>query len=542
MIPHESLVAPRDHLGVLVEPREVAAGLRPGRSYGVAASSSGSTPFQSAIPEPANFAEMPPADTTAGTKLDHYFSNGNSLAALRDLMAQQFGLKRPIVATGHQAEFVHAGVFAKTIAADLLAESMKGTAVFVCVDSDTPKTDRLFVPTSPGGIPNKNPISIPALSLVLPIESQVRLAPSRWRAFFDEVARLEGDRGLLAAFVNGWMTGVDTAIQLRYAMTAAQSAVEAQLGFTPATPVNISALAETPAFRAFAADILGNAAAFADAYNRAKLNYRRRNRVRSPHNPVTDLTRDGERIETPFWVLRPGGSRMRLWVAVNGERLTLFADQERIGDEALAQLRSADAAQPWQVEAVGWRIRPTVITLSAFCRIYLADAFLHGIGGAKYDEITDELLSTFWRVPAAAMICVTATAHLPIVAPPLPPQPRGSLREAWHNPQRIWADLPGELLAEKQQLIRECLRLRENDRANRADRRRNHTSLRDLTERLATITKPRREQLRDAWHDYTVRGGWLGIARDREYFFAMHSRDTMLALIERLRAAFKTNG
>ncbi len=518
MIPHDRLVAPRAHLGVLVEPpvRDAILDIQSRHDSNL----------------PATRAPQPHAGWLDSTVND-----------IRRGLSRQLDVHGPVIATGHQAEFFHAGVFAKTIAADLLAASLNGSTVFVCVDSDTPKTDRLAVPTSIAGVVQRHSIPIPGLVTGLPIESQQALNKPAWAEFFDELGRVAPAGALLSDYARQWLNVSDATIVFREAIIRAQTALERGLGLSPARPLLISLLSKTTAFRAFVARIIADASGFALAYNCAKHNYRMRHRVRSPHNPIPDLQIAGPRIETPFWVLKSGGPRLRLSIEARGETLAFFADHEFIGEESLDTMTHIDqAAKPWSIEAVGWSIRPTVITLSAFCRIFLGDVFLHGIGGAKYDEITDELLASWFRVPAAPMICVTATAHVPMNLGTGAPQPPGSVRESLHHPQRFWGDLPAELVAQRARQIDAVVALRKDDRHNRSARRGAHRALKESTRQLAAHTQAQREHLAAAWERFNAAQAQRAAAADREYFFALHNRDTMSALVERMRVALGTTG
>ena len=44
----------------------------------------------------------------------------------------------------------------------------------------------------------------------------------------------------------------------------------------------------------------------------------------------------------------------------------------------------------------------------------MAESFLHGIGGGKYDELTDELLRRFYGVEPPRFLVLSATLLLPL--------------------------------------------------------------------------------------------------------------------------------
>src|SRR5262249_2863990 len=51
-------------------------------------------------------------------------------------------------------------------------------------------------------------------------------------------------------------------------------------------------------------------------------------------------------------------------------------------------------------------------------RLFLADLFVHGIGGGKYDEITDELVRRFYGGEPPDFLVLSATLWLPVAHEP----------------------------------------------------------------------------------------------------------------------------
>ena len=46
----------------------------------------------------------------------------------------------------------------------------------------------------------------------------------------------------------------------------------------------------------------------------------------------------------------------------------------------------------------GVRLRPRALITTMFARLVLSDIFIHGIGGAKYDQVTDAIVRRFFAV------------------------------------------------------------------------------------------------------------------------------------------------
>ena len=75
-----------------------------------------------------------------------------------------------------------------------------------------------------------------------------------------------------------------------------------------------------------------------------------------------------------------------------------------------------------------WVIRPRALTLTLWVRLLLCDLFVHGIGGAKYDRVTNDIFRTYYRCEPPAMACVSATLRLPL--------PRAAVQEKDHLASR----------------------------------------------------------------------------------------------------------
>ena len=52
------------------------------------------------------------------------------------------------------------------------------------------------------------------------------------------------------------------------------------------------------------------------------------------------------------------------------------------------------------------------LVTTLFARLVLSDLFIHGIGGAKYDQLTDELIRSFFGLAPPDYLVISATLHL----------------------------------------------------------------------------------------------------------------------------------
>ena len=93
------------------------------------------------------------------------------------------------------------------------------------------------------------------------------------------------------------------------------------------------------------------------------------------------------------------------------------------------------------IETSGWKVRPRALTLTLFTRLGFADGFIHGIGGGKYDEVTDDIIRRFFRLDPPGYAVVSATLRLPIRRFPATPdalrRAERRVRDLDWNPQRF---------------------------------------------------------------------------------------------------------
>lgn len=459
---------------------------------------------------------------------------GFPLSAWRRSLREALQLRGPLIVTGHQAEFFHAGVFAKALAARQISTRLGGEALWLTVDSDLPKSADLALParTSDGRIERRR-LTLPAVDMPLATRWQPEAPVAAWRDFFAEIARQSamGSTLALRTYQDAFLRESRPTLRFCDALERANAALEQLCGVEPCRTLRISELSQQTAFTAFAAQIARDAHRFASNYNAAQAEYRRRHKVRNAARPAPPLELAERRVELPFWLQPAGSERRRLQVEPRHDAIVMCS-----GAEPVAEL-AAHGPVPAALVPSGWELHPRALTLSAFARLFLADAFIHGIGGAKYDEMTDLFLEAHFGTQGAPVVCVTATLRVAHELAPPAPRPdaaQRSLRDLHHNPQRHWPDAPASLLAEHQAAIQHVLRLRAEDRLNRAARRTAHLALRDVLARIAAAAAPRRAALQDAASAAEVLTRQVEAAHDREYFYALARESDLLMIAARL--------
>lgn len=512
LIRRERLRTPSEHLGTLIEPP--AAQL-----HGL-------------LERPAE------ADVERVPILDR------PLGQWRTRLREDLGLDAPVIVTGHQAEFFHAGVFAKSIAAQILAEHHGGQAVFLTVDSDLPKTAHLTWPQQTAAGLRRVEAAIPACHPQLPYEFQPRAPRAHWLQFFARVSAMYAgyDQALLPTFARAWIETGGPTLDYCEAMVGARTATEAALGLHDVRDVRLSRLCQTAAFRAFAAHLLLDARRAAAAYNAAQAAYRQRHHVRAAGRPVAPLLIRDDAIEVPFWVVRADESRRRLYVTPKADSVELATDHRSLGCLSRTELeRGAARGGPGPLALDGWQLRPRALALSAFARLFVGDLFVHGIGGALYDEMMEDFVADWLGALPGPACCASATLRLPLPCGGVRPSDIGAARhqshDLRHNPQRHLVGLPAVLLRRRVELVNRSRQLATQAPRDRAGRRLVFNEIRRVNEQMLQTDPWRAARYEQNVHELERQWRLDQIALDREYFYALHRQDVLEELIRAMRSA-----
>jgi len=419
---------------------------------------------------------------------------------------------------GHQPELFHPGVWIKNFILQALAREHQATPLNIVVDNDVAKSPVLRVPdgTRVVSVPfdqtgGENPFEerrVLDASIFNSLPERVHALTRQWpfRPWVGEVWKQ-----MQAA-------AADTPL-LGERIVRGRRALERTMGLQP-FEVPLSALCQTEAFAWFACALLADLPRFVNDYNSAVHDYRARHDLKSKNHPVPDLARSGATFETPFWIWQPGAARrQRLFAVADAKGLQLFA-----GTKHAAHL-PGDAhawAASWPtLERQGIKIRTRALTTTLFSRLLLGDLFLHGIGGGKYDEVTDDLMVRFLGLRPPGYLVATATLLLPF--------PRDAdvhdrwlrlkrqERDLWHNPQRHLdpvADATPGLLRKQH-----ALNLPVQTHEQRVVRFR---ALLQATADLRPFIADRLETLKAQWHalEADVRRDEIAAARD--YSFCLY--------------------
>ena len=181
--------------------------------------------------------------------------------------------------------------------------------------------------------------------------------------------------------------------------------------------IPLSHLCQTEGFFWFASHLLAQLPRFQEIHNTALAEYRSIYGIRSTHHPVAALVVQGDWREAPFWAWRQGEPRRRPLLVRQDRRtmlLRIAGENDPVLELPLARDREACCAVERLRELAGRsiRLRTRALTTTMFCRYLLGDLFIHGIGGAKYDELGDSIAGRFFGIEPPGFLTLSLTAWL----------------------------------------------------------------------------------------------------------------------------------
>ena len=176
----------------------------------------------------------------------------------------------------------------------------------------------------------------------------------------------------------------------------------------------LSPLLETDPFLAFAHHLIASAGAFVGMYNDALAAYRSEHGITSDTRPMPDLAATPGRVELPFWLDDlEAGVRVRASAVRSEGGWALELPGDTAACDATADASTAADRLREALRARSLRLRPRALTLTMFLRVLVVDQFVHGIGGGRYDQITDRLIERFFGITAPGYAVTTATLFFP---------------------------------------------------------------------------------------------------------------------------------
>ena len=232
--------------------------------------------------------------------------------------------------------------------------------------------------------------------------------------------------------------------------------------------IPFSKICDSDEFLSFFLEIIKNIKSFSKIYNNKLDEYRKLFKIRNQAHPSPNLMIKENLIEVPFWIWREGDQRRKIFILREEEKNYLYNDvygkiflTEEGGLKSLFSLKTL-------LKERGLKIRPKALLLTLYNRLFISDLFIHGLGGAKYDLVTDEIIREFFKVEPPHFLVVSCTLYLDFKSSPSAsdfkiPALKKKIRDLEFNPERYVDELPltkkeknqiGELAEKKIELIK----------------------------------------------------------------------------------------
>ena len=427
---------------------------------------------------------------------------------------------QPIIATGHQAELYHPGVWAKNSLINAAAQRTGGSAYHFAVDTDEPK--HLVLRWPGGSMPLSDSdasaawsglLESPSPAYLQSLSATVAEASAGWRfapmlgTFLDIMRRHSLEQPTLPA-----------------ALVNASHALDWSLGLRQHAMIVSPMLAAAP-YLLFVHHVLARAEAFAVDYNAALQSFRVASGIHSPGRPMPDLRISTDSVEVPFWLDDlAAGARSRAAVTRRRSEMVLTSGGDAfVFDPAAPGREAAEKLSQWLLQH-HLRLSPRALTLTAVLRLLVADQFIHGIGGGQYDQVLDGLIARHLGMEPPAFAVTTATLFFPDAVG----QPRVCLPCVLREGHVIRHRAVG---FDKDALVRSIAAA-----PRRSVKRRELFA--EMHDKLATATAPgvRNWEAEFALAEQQARSE--RVLFDRELFYALQPRERLVGLINGYREAF----
>ncbi len=445
---------------------------------------------------------------------------------------------RDIIETGHSPILAHPGVMIKHGLVNSIAKKVKAIGINMVVDNDTCHDDCLNIPDINGLDSSVKRIEfLPSLYNLYNLAfEEIRYTDSTQLTVFKEsvlkILHNPDMRKPFEDFINSVINLSGETLQFTDLFTCARHAFLLRFGICN-LEIPVSIISETEPFLNFFLHITANARSFVDIYNAKLGEYRRLKKISSKANPLPDLMEKGYVVELPFWIWGEGESRKNLYASVADNRRISIICEDKIVDHfdfGENDNSSENIRRLKDLISKGIKIRPKAIVNTMYSRMFFSDLFIHGIGGAKYDLVTDEIIREFFGVEPPMYAAVSATLHLPykpfdvsnddVIAL------KHVIKDMGYNPDKYAS---GDVMedAGMRSMVSEKKDLIAGEKHDSEEKYRAFERLKELNALMREKIKPLIEEKEKELEDLEKRLRYNTIVTNREYAFCLYP-ETML--------------
>jgi hypothetical protein len=441
----------------------------------------------------------------------------------------------PIVLSGHQPQLFHAGVWYKNFVLGSVAAEVGGAAIHLLIDSDLCRSASIRVPSGSVVAPRAETVAFDELAADVPYEERIVRDESRFAGFSAEV-RQHLRPFLTAPLVEELWPLMPTASEERnlgLRIARGRHRLEEILG-NDTLELPQSGVCQLPEFHWFVAHLAAHMPRFQLAYNESLAAYRQAHHLRNRAHPIPDLVESDGWLEAPFWMWTADDPhRSAVFVRQRGDTIELSdRRQQTIVLPLTAESDAALAADELAAAAGrGIKLRTRALGTTLFARLALSDLFLHGIGGAKYDQVTDDIARRFCGFTLPAYATASATLRLPVARPARMattlPEIKRQLRELAYHPERF-VSANGSAASAAAILAKEHAIRAERTATNGFAR---HRSIVTANDALQPFVEARRIELIGKRDQIEQQQAVESILNSREYSFCLFPRNHFQQLI-----------
>lgn len=387
---------------------------------------------------------------------------------------------RPLIMGGHQPELFHPGVWLKNSVLDAYAREVDGIAVNLVIDCDRCRRAAVDVPVGTPAEARFEAVTFDGDAAAMAWEERGVVDHDCFQSFGTRAADALAPLVPEPIVRRWWPVVVERAKashRLGLAIAQARHIVEDRFGLET-LEVPLSELVRLPTVMVFTGWLLAHARQLHDAYNAALRAHRSARRVRSLGRPMPDLAEQhdaaGMWFEVPWWIWsREDPRRRRVFAQHTMPDALVLSDLETVRVEL--PIAPQTSPSKWidalsRLEEHGYRLRPRALVTTLMARLIFSDVFVHGIGGAAYDSITDEIVRRLVGSDPPRHAVASGTLRLPLehVFPGIDEADpaaelaavRRTLRDIAYHPERHvgdGAEVPADvraLVGSKQEWIR----------------------------------------------------------------------------------------
>ena len=372
-------------------------------------------------------------------------------------------LDRPIVMAGHQPVLFHPGVWFKNFALSHVAQQTGALAINLVVDNDVASGCSIRVPTLAARTSQASYVSVPFDDAGggVPYEQTTIQNREVFEQFAVRVKKTVAPVVQEPCVDRLWQhaqAAIERCGVAGCAMAQARHGLEGELGLkTLELPLGV--VCRTTAFAEFVLAILSELPRFHRCYNGAANQYRSEHGIRSTAHPVPNLDEQDGWFEAPLWIYgNQSPARRPVWVRLRDDQL-LISDRAERQIEIDIRFPKLAAEKLSSMITPEFKLRPRALLTTMYARLILSDLFIHGIGGAKYDQLGDRIIHSFFMVDPPEFMVMSATVKLPSDQSSdnaiRVSQLKRELRDTRFQPERFAevAELDGSLIERKKQLL-----------------------------------------------------------------------------------------